>query len=277
MTQDMRGGHPTYWTEFGQGSRKALMIHCSLAHSGAWKGVAGLMGERLTMRAYDLPGHGRSGDWTPARDMQELSVAMAVDVIGADGPMDIIGHSFGATVGLRLAIERPDLVRSLVMIESVFVAAALADDPALAETHHDMNAGYIEALERGDRMAAAKSFMTEWGDGRPWEALPDEHKAFLASKIHLIQANQATVLEDRPGILRDKRIEALDVPALLIRGAESSAFVEPIHAAIVRRLKGSRDIALEGAGHMVPITHPTETAALISEFLDTVPEQPVVA
>ncbi|MDQ2090190.1 alpha/beta fold hydrolase [Marimonas arenosa] len=272
MPRDIRGGHPTYWTTFGTGPRQALLIHCSLAHSGAWKGVAAALGERLTMRAYDLPGHGRSGDWTPARDMQDLSVAMAADLIGAEGPVDVIGHSFGATVGLRLAIERPDLVRSLVMIESVFVAAALADDPVLAEQHHDTNAGYIEALKRGDRMEAARAFMTEWGDGRPWQALPREHQKFLASKIHLIQANQPTVLEDRPGLLRDRRIEALDVPALLIRGADSSGFVEPIHKAIVRRLKGARDIAIPGAGHMAPITHPDETAALIAEFLDTVPE-----
>ena len=271
MTKDIRGGHPTYWTTFGHGPRKALLIHCSLAHSGAWKGVAGLLGDRLTMRAFDLPGHGRSDDWSPERDMQETSTAMAADVIGDDGPMDIIGHSFGATVALRLAIERPELVRSLVLIESVFVAAALADDSTLADQHDASNMRYIEALERGDTMEAARAFMSEWGDGRPWEALPAEQRAFLASKIHLIQANQATVLADRPGILRDRRIEALDIPALFIRGADSSAYVAPIHAALVRRLKGARDIALTGAGHMAPITHSQETAELISEFLETVP------
>ena len=50
-------------------------------------------------------------------------------------------------------------------------------------------------------------------------------------------------------------------PALLIRGAESSVYVKPIHDAIARRLKDARNIAVEGAGHMAPITHPKEVAA----------------
>jgi len=273
MVKDIRGGHPTFWTEFGTGPRRALLIHCSLAHSGAWKGLAAHLGNELTMRAYDLPGHGRSDDWTPARDMQEMSVAMAADVIGDDGPMDVIGHSFGATVALRLAIERPELVRSLVLIESVFIAAALADNPELVSQHDEMNAGFREALVAGDRREAARAFMRDWGDGRPWESLPQEQRDTLAAKIHLIQANQATVLEDRPRILADRKIEALDVPALLLRGAESSAFVGPTHAAIARRLRGARDVAIEGAGHMAPITHPRAVADLVSGFLADVPER----
>lgn len=272
MPKDMRGGHGTYWTTFGQGRRKALLIHCSLAHSGAWNGLAKLFEDQLDMRAFDLPGHGKSDEWPPDQDMQALSVAMAADVIGRDGPMDIIGHSFGATVALRLAIEHPDLVRSLVMIESVFVAAALADQPDLAKSHAHLMAGYVEAVKRGDRQAAAREFMAEWGDGRPWESLPEAQRAFLADRIHLIEANDATVMRDLPQVLERGLIEQVEAPALLIRGAESSGFVGPIHAAIVRRMKTARDVAIEGAGHMVPITHPKAVAAEITAFLAEVPE-----
>lgn len=48
-------------------------------------------------------------------------------------PVDVIGHSFGATVALRLALERPELVRSLVLVEPVlFAAAKAAEDPRFA-------------------------------------------------------------------------------------------------------------------------------------------------
>ena len=271
MAVETKGGHPTWVTEFGHGPRKALLIHCSLAHSGAWNGVAGLLSERLTMRAFDLPGHGRSGDWTGERDMQEMSTAMAADVIGADGPMDIIGHSFGATVALRLAIERPGLVRSLVLIESVFMAAAVADNPGLAARYRAQSGDYLDAVRRRDHAAAARAFMGEWGDGRPWEALPQAQRDFLVSKIHLIEANQPTVMEDRPGLLEKGLIEQVTQPVLLMRGAQSSGFVEPIHDAIARRLIDARQVAVEGAGHMVPITHPEVTAREIAAFLDEVP------
>ncbi|MEZ5715768.1 MAG: alpha/beta hydrolase [Paracoccaceae bacterium] len=271
MPKDIRGGHPTYWTTFGTGPRKALLIHCSLAHSGAWNGVAARLGERLAMTAFDLPGHGRSDDWPGTRDMQEMSTAMAADLVGGDGPMDIIGHSFGATVALRLAIEHPEMVRSLVIIESVFIAAAMADDPGLMDRHAHLMAEYDAAVKRGDTATAAREFMREWGDGRPWEALPEAQRAFLADRIHLIEANNATVLLDTPGILKNRRIEAVTAPALLIRGAETSPLVAPIHAAIAARMQRAESLSIPGAGHMVPITHPGETADAIGAFLDTVP------
>ncbi len=272
MPKDLRGGHPTYWTTFGNGARKALLIHCSLAHSGAWNGVARLLEERLQMRAFDLPGHGRSDDWSGERDIQEQSMQMAVDVIGEDGPMDIIGHSFGATVALRLAVAHPELVRSLVMIESVFVAAALADHPELLEGQPPLMGDYQDAVRRGDHAGAAKAFMSEWGDGQPWDSLPVEQRAFLTERIHLIEANDATVFKDEPGLLKNHMIEKVAVPALLIRGSETSSLVEPIHAAIARRMKNARSVAIEGAGHMVPISHPKVVATQIKAFLDEVPE-----
>ncbi|MDQ2095067.1 alpha/beta hydrolase [Rhodobacteraceae bacterium 10Alg 79] len=248
-----------------------LLIHCSLAHSGAWKGLATILGSELEMRAFDMPGHGRSDDLPEGVDMQALCVAQAVDVIGADGPMDIIGHSFGATVALRLAIEHPDLVRSLVMIESVFFAAALADNPELTLHHGALMAGYNLAVKRGDMMEAAREFLREWGDGTPWDLLPEQQRAFLASKIHLIEANNQTVLEDRPGVLERQLIETVTAPGLLIRGEDSSPFVAPIHAAIQRRMADCESISIEGAAHMAPITHPKETAAAIRSFLERVP------
>lgn len=273
MPKDLRGGHPTYWTTFGHGTRKALLIHCSLAHSGVWNGLARLLQDRLDMRAFDLPGHGRSDDWTGARDMQEMSVAMAADVIGDDGPMDIIGHSFGATVALRLAVERPELVRSLVMIESVFVAAALADQPGLMEGQPPVMGAYQEAVRQGNQAEAARAFMSEWGDGRPWDSLPAQQRADITARIHLIEANDATVIKDTRGLLENRLIEKVTAPALLVRGAQSSSLVKPIHAAIARRMQNARSIAIKGAGHMAPITHPEAVATQIGAFLDRVAAQ----
>lgn len=269
MPKDLRGGHPTYWTIFGEGTRKVLLIHCSLAHTGAWNGVAAKLEERLLMHAFDLPGHGRSDDWSGARDMQEMSVAMAAEVIGHEGPMDVIGHSFGATVALRLAIEHPELVRSLVLIENVMVAAAVADDPSLVEGVESSE--YAEAVRAGDKVTAARSFMREWGDGTPWNMMPRLQREFLADRIHLIAANGPTVHDDAPGILKNRRIEGVEVPTLLIRGEDSTPMVEKIHAAIARRLPNARSVAVAEAGHMLPITHSEEVAALIGRFLDEVP------
>ena len=113
MPQDIRGGVPTHWITAGAGPRQALLIHCSLGHGGGWTRMMAALDDVITGIAYDLPGHGRSADWDGVSDIQGVSTAMAVDLLEAEGggPADIIGHSFGGTVAIRLAAERPDLVR----------------------------------------------------------------------------------------------------------------------------------------------------------------------
>ena len=51
-----RGGIETYWQVFGGGPRPALFIHCGMAHSGAWRGVAEALSDLATVTAFDMAG-----------------------------------------------------------------------------------------------------------------------------------------------------------------------------------------------------------------------------
>ena len=57
---------------WGKGRQDALMLHCSLASSEAWSGVAKRLTEQLTMTAVDLPGHGKSPDWDGTGDYHQI-------------------------------------------------------------------------------------------------------------------------------------------------------------------------------------------------------------
>ena len=57
MPRAARAGFDTWWTSYGQGPRRALMIHCSLASSSSWGGLARHLSGALTMTAFDMPGH----------------------------------------------------------------------------------------------------------------------------------------------------------------------------------------------------------------------------
>ena len=113
---------------FGAAARQVLALHCSLAHAGAWSGLAGAL-SGVSVTATDQPGHGKAADWDGKTDLHRLStdqsIAMAeVLVAKAGGPIDLFGHSFGGTLALRIVLERPDLVRSLMLVEPVIFAAA---------------------------------------------------------------------------------------------------------------------------------------------------------
>lgn len=141
--------------QFGHGPRAALALHCTLAHSGAWRAVGQALADRLTITALDLPGHGKSSDWTGQGDLHRHCTDVALSVI--DTPVDLIGHSFGATIALRMAVERPDKVRTLTMIEPVFFAAAQADAPGDLQSYLKEAEPYLNALEQGDMALAAGS------------------------------------------------------------------------------------------------------------------------
>jgi pimeloyl-ACP methyl ester carboxylesterase len=46
-------------------------------------------------------------------------IARLLDVLGEDGPVFVAAHSFGGGIALQLATDRPDLVRSLTLVNSV--------------------------------------------------------------------------------------------------------------------------------------------------------------
>lgn len=273
MPLDVRGGFETHWTRAGHGPRAALMIHCSLGHAGGWAGVTAKLDDMISALAYDLPGHGRSADWDARGDLQQVSMAMAADLLDdlVGGPADIIGHSFGGTVALRLAVERPDLVRSLTLIEPVFFAVGLHDRPDLAPRYATQMQGYTEALAAGDRTAAARAFTSVWGDGRVWERLPEGQRQALAQRIHLIEAGAPAILGDGAGMLASGALERITVPVLLIEGGASPEYIDAINTGLARRIPDTERAVVEGAGHMAPLTHAAAVAGHLRRFLERVP------
>jgi len=249
------GGMEVYVAHAGQGARPVLMIHCSLARHESLLGLAGLLPDaRVTL--FDLPGHGRSAAWDGLRDYQQVCVAVAADVVQPGS--HVIGHSFGATVALRLAVERPDLVARLTLIEPVFFAAA-AGTPEHAAHARDF-ALFVAALQAGDRDTAARVFHGLWGAG-DWDALKPRSRDEAVARIDLVVAGAAAIEQDAAGIL--PRLAGVQMPVTLVRGAMSPPVIGAVQAALAGAMPQARQVVIAGAGHMVPVTHAVELAAVI--------------
>ncbi len=83
-----------------------------------------LAGEGWQLIVPDRPGHGQSPD--PGRpDDAELDGALMLELLG-DGA-HLLGHSFGACVALYAAAQRPELARSLTLIEPALLNFASGD------------------------------------------------------------------------------------------------------------------------------------------------------
>ncbi len=234
-----------------------------LAYAQSLDGVTEQLASEITASVMDLPGHGESPDWDPDRDFGDMALEMAEHCF--DGPAHVVGHSFGGYLALRLAIERPDLVQSLSLIDPVFIAAAKAEHPELLAEHMELAAPAFLALQEGDLDRAAEHFMGYWGTGGNFDTLRPSVLAYCSRRMPLVIATQAPLLEDNAGLL--PRLGEIRVPVLILEGSESPAVMSAICDELEAQLPQAFRVLLQGAGHMAPLTNPDEVAGMIGAFI----------
>lgn len=264
MPNDIRAGHPTSWTTIGTGNRNTLMLHCSLGQASAWTAVSKGLSDQCTMTLVDLPGHGQSGPWDGEGDYHTLCTEVAATFLTE--PTDIIGHSFGATLALRLARDFPNYTRSLTLIEPVLFALVFEGDQSLRQVYdHDHNA-FFEAFQKGDMPLATERFIELWG-GNGWSRMPQHLRTYMIDRIGLVAATNGTLIDDNAGLTAEGVIEAITAPTLVIEAEQTVEIMRHIAKQLGTRLPNVTHKVIEKAGHMVPLSHPETVSDEISRFL----------
>lgn len=249
-------------TKLGHGPRRAIALHCTMAFGSAWAGIAKELGGHVTLVAPDMPSHGRSADWDEKSDFADTAHVSTLAVMD-DTPMDLIGHSFGAMVALRIAQAHPDRVRSLTLFEPVFFAVARADAPDTLEAHDAQAEPFNAAIRAGDRAGAARAFNAMWSGGPLWDTLSERNRAAMTRAIHVVPDTIDFLYEDRCGLLAPGVLEALTIPTAVLRGEHALPAIKATNAGLAKRMGNAREAVIAGAGHMAPISHPAPVASEI--------------
>lgn len=254
--------------EFGSGQRRVLAMHCSMAHSGAWRGLAHEMADEITLKGFDMYSHGRSVDWDEALDFQVANVEAGLRLLETEAaPVDLLGHSFGATVALRMAKARPDLVRSLCLIEPVLFAVTRLEAPELQAELEAREAPFRELYAAGDLENATRFFNRMWGTGKPkWPELPAAARAAMIRGMEAVPKSFDALYHDAPGLLQPGALDAVTMPVLLLSGCESEPVMPLINEGLARRLPQARIQVVAQVNHMMPITHAADTAEILRGF-----------
>lgn len=254
----------------GQGARRVLALHCTLAFGGAWAGMAKALAGQVAFVAPDMPSHGKSDDWDGVSHLSDTAVASSVAAMD-DTPMDVIGHSFGAMTALRIAVSYPEKVRSMTVIEPVFFAIARQDAPETAAAYEKHSLPFTQAMSSGDAQAGARVFNRMWSDEAPaWDSLPERTRAAMTRGIHVVPGSRNVLYDDDRGLLQPGGLDATPTPTLILRGEQAHPAVIATNDGLAARMRNARQAVVPGAGHMAPISHPKETAMIWKQFLDTV-------
>ncbi len=260
-----------HFRSFGAGPRQILAVHCTLSHGGAWQRMTRVCADRWTVTACDLPGHGKSDAWDGSSDLLETTVSALTENLGTR--TDVIGHSFGAVVALRLAQRFPDRIRRLCLFEPVLFAASALDDPAVLTRYRQDAEPIMAALSRGDLASAARLFNRTWGDGRHWDDISFRTRKYMTERMPYISAQDDILVDDVAGMLKPEALSRAAMPVLLMTGTESPEIVGSISRALVSHLPLAWQVNIPRASHMGPVTHPEDVAGAIDHFLEMAEEE----
>jgi pimeloyl-ACP methyl ester carboxylesterase len=104
----------------------ALVLLHGLGGAGSnWALLAPELSRRRRVLVLDLPGHGGSSPLPAAPGLGPYADAVAAVVEHEQlAAVDLVGHSFGGLVSIRLAVRRPELVRGLVLVAAAGISSS---------------------------------------------------------------------------------------------------------------------------------------------------------
>lgn len=108
-------------------SRRVLFLPGASGAGAFWKPVADLLPPDWNTRLFDLPGCGAIPADPSVNSFDDLVALIAASI--GDEPLDVIAQSMGGVVAMRLALDYPQAVRSLVLVATSGGVGPLAIRP----------------------------------------------------------------------------------------------------------------------------------------------------
>lgn len=217
--------------------------------------------------ALDHRGHGRS---TKTHDAASYPIDRLADdlatwlaaVVG--GPVDLLGHSMGGRLVLQVALDHPELVRSLVLMDTS-AWSFLAD----VDVEHAL-VGFLEQFdpERGLPSMVGEGVGPEQDliDATTPAGWREARKALISSfDPWAFRALGLQIFSDELPSLRERLVE-LTMPVTVVAGSLDHPLVD-VAPELAGLLPDAELVLIDGAYHSPQLTHPDEWSAALTAHL----------
>jgi len=232
-----------------------VFVHGGLADYRYWQSQlpAFASGRRAISysRRYAFPNTNRPlvPDYSPRTDAADL--AGLIELV-AGGPAHVVAASIGACAALFVAADRPELVRSLVVLEPPMLRWLQEIPGGLAvwrEFEKDVWETAGSAFARGDGEAGVAAFIDYFLGPGGFERLPRAVRGRIMQNAAELEA-QTRSTEKFP-MLERERVSVLGMPVLMLSGALTRPTHALVDAELERLLPRARRIVVPGASHDV--------------------------
>jgi pimeloyl-ACP methyl ester carboxylesterase len=259
---ECRGARVSYET-VGAGEPIIWLPGTGLRGSTWTEQVAAFSGSR-TCVTVDLPGSRSSS--LPATATIAAMAADVADLVDAVGvaPAHVVGLSMGSAVAQELALQRPDLVQSLVLI---------ATWSSTAREHHIRRhfESRLYALENGPldvfaQFAFWMSAPTVFDEEPELQAKVEAHLA-----EHTSPWPEGTASHFRADLGHETRDRLGDIrcPTVVVHGDEDLITLPRYNQTVADAVPGARLVTIPRAGHLVWVERAAEVIDVVAQFLDS--------
>ncbi len=270
------GGIRMHYRDQGSYEAPALvLLHGSNSSLHTWEPWVARLKDRYRIITLDLPGHGLTGA-TLARDYTYSGMADAVDALLVRLGINkaaIAGNSMGGAVAITYALQHPDKVSALVLVDSAGVAAPpgarKTDRPLAFELAAKPWAQVLlqnltpKSLVREGLLKSVydPEFVTKEMVERYWDLAryPGNREA-TGLRFAWYAANMDKSLP----------VERLEMPTLILWGEEDRLIPVETASLLNQKIDGSGVIIYPETGHLPMEERADETAAATGVFLDQI-------
>lgn len=268
-------GLSVHYQERGAGQPAFVLLHGFGSSTFTWREVLEPLGDLGYAVAFDRPAFGLTsrplrGEWqgenpyTPEAQV-ELTVKL-MDKLGIKEAI-LIGNSSGGTVAIQVALEHPERVKALILVD-----AAVYDlggppawiKPLLGSPQMDRLGPLIMRQLGGE--AGTTVLKSGWFDK---EKLTEEILAGYRRPLRAENWDKAlweVTKASRPPKLAP-RLDNLDVPTLVISGAEDTIVPLQLSERLASDIPGAELVVLEQCGHLPQEECPEAFMDAVSDFV----------
>jgi len=264
-----------HYVERGEGDTVVLLHgNGSMIQDFESSGLVDLVAKDHRVIVFDRPGFGhsdrpRSVVWTPDAQAEVIEIALAK--LGVSNAV-VLGHSWGASVAIALALRKPDFVRGLVLASGYYYPTFKPEAAALAIPSLPL-IGDVLSLTLSPLMSRAMwpIMLSKIFGPRP---VPEKFKGFpkeMALRPSQIRASAAeTGLMIPDAFAQRDRYADLKMPVVIIAGDEDKLIdIETQSARLHGDVSQSSFVRIPGNGHMIHQTATDRVVSAIGEVAQT--------
>jgi len=259
------GDGQLYYEIAGEGM-PLVLSHAAFLDSRMFDGLWDALAENFRVIRYDMRGFGQSSPVNgPVCRRDDLDRLLnALDVRRAH----FVGCSNGGQISLDLALEQPQRVASLTLVDSTPSGFEVQGTPPryLFEM--------FEVMQRRDVERGNELQIRIWLDGEcrePAQVDPTLRQKALAMNRIPVERNTFLMADTQPVNPLDPpavtRLETVACPTLIVAGSLDHPEVLRAADEMAGRIPGARKSLMENTGHVPSFEQPAAFAALLLDFL----------